>query len=88
MCICQNSREGIFLIFQAFSPPFYQSTLPVDVALAVSAHGVVAQEAGEAVDAVVDLAAAGVGAGRYVTDEGLTSVKMHRVHVSSMINSC
>ena len=38
------------------------NALPVDVALAVHAHGVVAVEAGEAVGTVVNLAAARVGA--------------------------
>ena len=49
--------------------------LPVDVALAIPAHCVVALEAREAVGAVVGLAAAGVGAGRDVADEALASVE-------------
>ena len=51
----------------------YLVALPVNVALAVAAHCVVAQEAGEAVDTVVGLAAAGVGASRDVADEALAS---------------
>ena len=86
MGICQNSRQGIFPIFQAFFSAIL-STQPVDVALAVPAHGVVAQEAGEAVDAVVDLAAAGVGAGRYVTDESLSSIEGQGACVKYVINS-
>ena len=50
------------------------TALPVDVALAVHAHCVVAVEAGEAVGAVVDLAAARVGASGQVADEALSSV--------------
>ena len=50
------------------------TSLPVDVALAVHAHRVVAVEAGEAVGAVVDLAAARVGASGQVADEALTTV--------------
>ena len=48
--------------------------LPVDVAIAVAAHCVVALEAREAVGAVVGLAAAGVRAARDVADETLASV--------------
>ena len=49
--------------------------VPVNIALAVPAHGVVALEAGEAVGAVVGLAQARVRARRDVADEALASVE-------------